>query len=319
MKTISSATIRSTERNVGIDVGKNTLDVMILETDTYLQEPNSPEGIKRLLSRLGRFKLTRIIVEATGGYERYLVEACAEKAMPIIVIQPMQVRQFARAQSLLAKTDKLDAKLIAQFGAVIKPEPRPIQNKKIRYIRDLLSRKRQLNETRTQELNRLHKAPKMLAPSHNRLLKLLDKEIAWINDKLAKEVAEVTEWQRTYEILSSTPGIGDGVAFTLLGELPELGHLSSRQISALCGLAPFNRDSGSMKGRRRIKGGRAPIRTVLYMAMLSAIQHNVVMKNFYQTLVAQGKHKKVAITACMRKMITILNAMVRDNQEWQST
>lgn len=290
---------------------------MILETDTYFQEPNSPDGIKRLMGRLGRYKLTRIIVEATGGYERCLVEACAEKAMPVIVIQPMQVRQFARAQSLLAKTDKLDAKLIALFGAVIKPEPRPIPGKKIRYIRDLLSRKRQLNETRTQELNRLHKVPKALAASHTRLLKLLDKEIVWINEKLAKEVAEVSEWQRTYEILSSAPGIGDGVAFTLLGELPELGHLSSRQIGALCGLAPFNRDSGNMKGKRRIKGGRAPIRTVLYMAMLSAIQHNVVMKNFYQKLVAQGKHKKVAITACMRKMVTILNAMVRNNQEWK--
>ena len=319
MKTISSATIRSTERNVGIDVGKSTLDIMILEADTYLQEPNSPEGIKRLVSRLGRFKLTRIIVEATGGYERYLVEACAAKAMPIIVIQPMQIRQFARAQGLLAKTDKLDARLIAQFGAIMKPEPRPIANKKVRYIRDLLSRKRQLNETRTQELNRLHKVPKGLAASHTRLLKLLDKEIAWINGKLTKEVAEVTEWQRTYEIVSSTPGIGDGVAFTLLGELPELGQLSSRQIGALCGLAPYNRDSGSMRGKRRIKGGRAPIRTVLYMAMLSAIQHNKVMKNFYQKLVAQGKHKKVAITACMRKMMTILNAMVRDNQEWRST
>jgi len=319
MKTISSATIGSTERNVGIDVGKSTLDVMILETDTYLQEPNTPEGIKRLVSRLGRFKLTRIIVEATGGYERYLVEACAEKAMPVIVVQPMQVRQFAKAQGLLAKTDKLDARLIAQFGAVMKPQPRTIASKKVRYIRDLLSRKRQLNETRTQELNRLHKVPKVLAASHTRLLKLLDKEIAWINDKLAKEIAEVTEWRRTYEILSSTPGIGDGVAFTLLGELPELGRLSSRQISALCGLAPYNRDSGSMRGKRRIKGGRAPIRTVLYMAMLSAIQHNKIMKSFYQKLVAQGKHKKVAITACMRKMITILNAMVRDNQEWQST
>lgn len=155
-------------------------------------------------------------------------------------------------------------------------------------------------------------------PSHNRLLKLVDKEIAWINDKLAKEVAEVSEWQRTYEILSSVPGIGDGVAFTLLGELPELGALSSREVGARCGLAPYNRDSRSMKGRRRIKGGRAPIRTVLYMAMLSAIQHNKVMKTFYQKFVAQGKHKKVALTACMRKMMTILNTMVRDNQEWQT-
>lgn len=309
----------NTERNVGIDVGKTSLDVLVLETDTYLQEPNSPEGIRRLVTRLARYKLTRIIVEATGGYERYLVEACVEKAMPIIVVQPMQVRQFAKAQGLKAKTDKIDARLIAQFGAIMKPESRPLASKKVRYIRDLLSRKRQLNETRTQELNRLQKVPKTLAASHVRLLKLLDKEIAWINDKLSKEVSEITEWQRTYEILSSAPGIGDGVAFTLLGELPELGHLSSRQISALCGLAPYNRDSGNMKGKRRIKGGRAPIRTVLYMAMLSAIQHNTVMRRFYQKLVAQGKHKKVAITACMRKMMTILNAMVRDNQEWQST
>jgi len=319
MNTTSSARMGNTERNVGIDVGKTSLDVLVLETDTYLQEPNSPEGIRRLVTRLARYKLTRIIVEATGGYERYLVEACVEKAMPIIVVQPMQVRQFAKAQGLKAKTDKIDARLIAQFGAIMKPESRPLASKKVRYIRDLLSRKRQLNETRTQELNRLQKVPKTLAASHVRLLKLLDKEIAWINDKLSKEVSEITEWQRTYEILSSAPGIGDGVAFTLLGELPELGHLSSRQISALCGLAPYNRDSGNMKGKRRIKGGRAPIRTVLYMAMLSAIQHNTVMRRFYQKLVAQGKHKKVAITACMRKMMTILNAMVRDNQEWQST
>lgn len=318
MKTTTSARIGNTERNVGIDVGKGYLDCLILETDTYIQEPNTPEGIRHLLSRLSRFKLTRIVVEATGGYERQLVHACAERKMPVIVVQPMQIRQFARAQRLQAKTDKLDARLIAQFGAVLKPPARPIASKKVRYIRDLLSRKRQLNETRTQELNRLHKAPPGLAASHKRMLRLLDKDIAWINDILAREVSQVTEWQRTYELLSSVPGIGDGVAFTLLGELPELGNLSSRQVGALCGLAPFNRDSGAMKGRRRIKGGRAPVRTVLYMAMLSAIQHNPVMKHFYTKLVDQGKHKKVAITACMRKMMTILNAMVRDNQEWRT-
>ncbi len=134
---------------------------------------------------------------------------------------------------------------------------------------------------------------------------------------MAKEVTAITEWQRVYEVLSSVPGLGDGIAYTLLGELPELGKLTHRQIAALAGLAPFNRDSGHMKGRRRIKGGRAPIRTVLYMGMMSAIQHNPIMKQFYKKLVAQGKHKKVALTACMRKMITILNAMVRDNKEWK--
>ena len=317
MNTTTVASLRNKERHIGIDVGKSFLDLYIFELDLHWQEENNPEGIKRLITALRRYKLTRVLVEATGGYERSFVEACAEKSLPVIIVQPIQVRQFAKAQGILAKTDKIDARLIAQFGKVMQPDVRPIASKEVRLIRDLLARKRQLNEARTQELNRQHKAPKILAASHKRLLKILDKEIAWINDRLTKEVHLVTEWQRTYEILNSAPGIGDGVAYTLLGELPELGKLSNREISALCGLAPFNRDSGQMRGKRRIRGGRAPIRTVLYMAMLSAIQHNPIMREFYQRLVAQGKHKKVAITACMRKMMTILNTMVRNNQEWQ--
>jgi transposase len=305
MNTTTAAHINRSERNLGIDIGKTALDVYLFELDIYAQYPNTAEGIKQLLKSFSRYKFTRIVVEATGGYERGLVEACAERELPIIIVQP-------------AKTDKLDARLIAQFGALMKPEPRPLATKKVRYIKDLLARKRQLNETRTQELNRQHKADKALFASHARLIKVLEKEIEWVNKLITKAVSEVTEWQRTYEILSSAPGIGDGVAFTLLGELPELGNLTGRQISALCGLAPFNRDSGAMKGRRRIKGGRAPIRTMLYMAMMSAIQHNVIIKAFYQKLVAQGKHKKVALTACMRKMMTILNAMVRDNQAWKT-
>jgi len=318
MNTTTAAHIDRSERNVGIDIGKSMLDVCIFEPDVYLQYPNTPEGIRELLRKLSRYNLTRILVEATGGYERSLVEACAEKELPIIIVQPMQVRQFAKAQGIIAKTDKMDSRLIAQFGAIMKPEVRPLNSKKVRYIRDLLSRKRQLNEMRTQELNRQHKAPTILAATHKRLIKVLDKEIEGVNKLLAKAVNEVTEWQRTYEILNSVPGVGDGVTFTLLGELPELGQLSPRKIAALCGLAPFNRDSGMMKGRRRIKGGRAPIRTVLYMAMLSAIQCNPVIKRFYKKLVDQGKHKKVALTACMRKMMTMLNAMVRDNCEWQA-
>jgi transposase len=317
MNTTNYARMRNTQRNVGIDVGKDMLDIYINECDQHWQAENTLDGIKQLLSRLNRFKLTRILVEATGGYERKLVEAASAKAMPIIIVQPYHIRQFAKAQGIMAKTDKIDARLIAQFGVVMQPKVRQLPSKKVRLVRDLLARKRQLNETRTQELNRQHKAEKVILRSHQRMLKLLDKEIAWVNELLSKAVAEVTEWQRTYEIVSSAPGIGDGVAYTVLGELPELGYLSHRQISALCGLAPFNRDSGKMKGRRRIRGGRAPIRTVLYMAMLSAIQHNPVIKKFYEKLVAQGKHKKVAITACMRKIITILNAMVRDNCEWQ--
>lgn len=318
MKTTTAAHIDRRERNIGIDIGKNTLDVCIFEVDVYIQQPNTADGIRLLLKQLSRYNITRILVEATGGYERKVVEACADKELPLIILQPVQVRQFAKAQSIVAKTDKLDSRLIAQFGAVMKPEVRPLNGKKIRYIRDLLARKRQLNEARIQELNRQHKAPTALEGTHKRFIKMLDKEIEWVNKLLAKAVAEITEWQRTYDILSSVPGIGDGVTFTLLGELPELGRLSPRKIAALCGLAPFNRDSGAMKGKRRIQGGRAPIRTMMYMAMLSAIQCNAVIKQFYQKLVAQGKHKKVALTACMRKMVTILNAMVRDNREWQA-
>jgi transposase len=165
MNTTTAAHINRSERNLGIDIGKTTLDVHLFELDLYAQYPNTPEGFKQLLKSFSRYKLTRIVVEATGGYERGLVEACAEKELPIIIVQPMQVRQFAKAQGQLAKTDKLDARLIAQFGAVMKPEPRPLATKKVRYIKGLLARKRQLNEARTQELNRQHKADKALFAS----------------------------------------------------------------------------------------------------------------------------------------------------------
>jgi transposase len=317
MKTTTNANTNVTERNVGIDVGKSTLDIFVLELDLHWQCDNSDEAIKTLVTRLARYKLSRIVVEATGGYERKLVYALAEKELPVVVVQPMHVRQYAKAQGILAKTDKMDARMLADFGAVIKPEIRQIQTKKIRHIRDLLARKRQLMEARTQELNRMQKADKGLQATHMRLVKALDKEVEWVNKHLIKEINEVTEWQQTYDLLKTVPGIGDGVAHTLLGELPELGSLTARQVGALCGLAPYNRDSGQMKGKRRIKGGRAPIRTMLYMAMMCAIQHNPVMKKFFNKLVAEGKHKKVALTACMRKMVTILNAMVRDGKRWQ--
>lgn len=307
---------KSTQRHIGIDVGKSTLDVFILERDMHWQTTNDKDGIKDLIRTIKRFKLTRVIVEATGGYERALVEACVERDLPVIVAQPILIRQFAKAQGLIAKTDKLDSKLIAEYGAVMQPEIKPIASKKVRYVKDLLLRRRQLNELRTQELNRTQKAPKAMQPTHKRLIKLVEKELEWVNVRLEKAVAEVTEWQRRYEIITSVPGLGSGVAYTLLGELPELGELSNREVAALCGLAPYNRDSGAMQGKRRIRGGRAPIRTMLYMAMLCSIQHNPVMKEFYQRLVAQGKHKKVALTACMRKMVTILNTMVKNDEVW---
>lgn len=317
MNTTSEANIHRNGRHVGIDISKATLDIYILESDLHWQADNSEAGTKALASRLARYKLSRIIVEATGGYERTLVEQLAAKALPVVIVQPVQVRQFAKAQGVFAKTDKIDAQMLAQFGAVLKPQVRPIQNTKIRYIRDLLARKRQLSESRTQELNRCQKSDKALIASHRRLIKCLEKEIDWVNSRLQKAVSEVSEWKTSYDLLTSVPGVGDGVAYTLLGELPELGALSPRQVAALTGLAPYNHDSGNVRGKRRIRGGRAPIRTMLYMAMMSAIQHNPVMKSFYTRLVEQGKHKKVALTACMRKLMTILNAMIRDGKAWQ--
>ena len=305
-------------KNIGIDVGKSFLDIHIYERNLHWQINNEPSDIRKLASTLSRYKVARVIIEATGGYERLLAASLAERDLPIVVVQPMKVRQFANAQGVLAKTDKIDARIIAQFGAVMKPEPRALPSPEIRHIRDLLARRRQLMESRTQELNRKHKASNSIARSHTRMLKFLDKEILWIDGKLDQCVAEIEQWKRTAEILLSAPGIGTGVAYTLLGELPELGQLTNRKISALVGLAPFNRDSGLSRGKRRIRGGRAPIRTVLYMAMLSAIQHNPVMKQFYEKLVEQGKHKKVAITACMRKMIVVLNTMVRNDTPWQT-
>jgi transposase len=316
MNTTSKIQQKHQQRHVGIDVGKTTLDIFIYEKDDYFQVNNNPSGITQLIKKLKRYKLTRVLVEATGGYERAVAEACAEQGLPIIIITPIRIRQFARAQGIIAKTDKIDARLIAHFGVVMQPEVRQLPTKNVRKVRDLNARKRQLMESRTQELNRQHKAQPYMQSTHRRMLKMLDKEIEWINQQLEKEVAKIEEWKLTKDILLSAPGIGCGVAYTLLGELPELGQLSHRKIAALCGLAPFNHESGSMMKKRRIRGGRAPIRTILYMAMMSAIQHNPIMKTFFNRLVAKGKHKKVALTACMRKMITILNAMVRNNQEW---
>lgn len=315
--TTTTARIRNTSKNIGIDVGKETLDIYVYETDQHWQANNTSAGTRQLINRLKRFQLDRIVVEASGGYERRLVEAAMGTDLPLVVVQPMQVKLYARAQGILAKTDKLDARTIAEYALVMQPDIRALPSHKVLLVKDLLARRRQLMEARTQELNRQGRELKALAASHRRLLKALEKEIAWVDAQLKKAVADVQAWQRTLDILLSVPGIGEGVAYTLLGELPELGTLTQRQVAALCGLAPYNRDSGTMKGKRRIRGGRAPIRTVLYMAMLCCIQHNPVMRDFYQRLVAEGKHKKVAITACMRKMMVILNAMVRDQKEWQ--
>ena len=302
--------------NVGVDVGKSFLDVCIHEKNIYWQEENNAPGIRRILKRLSYYKVERLVVEATGRYEFALAEAAFSKDIPVCIAKPLSVRRYAGAVEQLAKTDKIDAAIIAEYAAVIQPRATPRKSKNLITIRDLLARRRQVMQMRTQELNRKGIMGKAFEVSCKRLIKAFDTEVERLEKKLNQYVQEQAEWSERREILKSAPGVGDTLTYTLLAEMPELGQLNNKQVGALVGVAPINRDSGKMRGKRRIQGGRANVRTILYMATLSATQCNPVIKAFYQKLVAQGKHKKVALTACMRKFVTILNAMVRDNKAW---
>ncbi len=302
--------------NVGVDVGKLALDVYIYEKKLHWQDENNAEGIKRILKRLAHYQVERLAMEATGRYEWALAEAAFEKALPVCILKPLSVRRYAGAIEQLAKTDKIDAAVIAQYAATVKPKQTAKKSKNLIAIKDLLSRRRQVMQMRTQELNRIKIMGKALDRSCKRIIKVFDTEVARLEKKLDKLVNEQAEWAERKAILMTAPGVGQTLVFTLLADMPELGTLNDKQVGALTGVAPINRDSGRLRGKRRIQGGRAGVRTTLYMATLSATQCNPVIKAFYQKLVAKGKHKKVAITACMRKFITILNAMVRDNKEW---
>jgi transposase len=307
---------RKSDVNVGVDVGKAFLDVYIHEKAIYFQEDNTTEGIKRILKRLSYYNVIRLVLEATGRYEFMLAEAAHNKNLPVCIVKPLSVRRYAGAINQTAKTDKIDARVIAQFASVVQPEATPRKSKNLIAIKNLIARRRQLMGLRTQELNRKSIMGQAFEVSCKRIIRCLDAEIERMEKRLANHVQDQAEWTEKQALLKTMPGVGNTLTYTLLADLPELGALSSREISALVGVAPFNRDSGKWRGKRRIHGGRASVRTVLYMATLSAIQCNPILKAFYHQLVAQGKHKKVALTACMRKFIVILNAMVRDKTEW---
>ena len=302
--------------NVGVDVGKFLLDIYIYERAIHFQDENSAEGIKRILKRLSYYSIERLVMEATGRYEFNFAQAAHQKQLPVCIVKPLRVRRFAGAIEQCAKTDKLDAELIAEFAVKVQPDITPAKSKNLLAIKDLIARRRQLMSMRTQELNRTQIIDKSLEVSCKRIVRTLDQEIKRIEKRLAKHVEDQAEWTEKQEILKSAPGVGDTLVYTLLADLPELGELNGKEVSSLVGVAPINRDSGKMKGKRRIQGGRHSVRTILYMATLSATQCNPVIKAFYQQLVAQGKHKKVALTACMRKFIIMLNAMVRDRCVW---
>ena len=302
--------------NVGVDVGKDCLDIVIHEKHLHWQEANSAEGIRHILKRLSYYRVERLVMEATGRYEFELAQAAYDRGLPVCIVKPLSVRRYAGAVEQLAKTDRIDAAIIAEYAAVVQPRTTPQKSKNLIAIKNLVARRRQLINLRTQEMNRLSIMGKTLAVSCRRMIRALDAEIARMEKRLATAVEQQAEWAEKQALLTSMPGVGNTLCYTLLADLPELGALNNREISALVGVAPINRDSGRVRGKRRIQGGRAAIRSVLYMATLSALQCNQVIKAFYRKLVAQGKHRKVAITACMRKFITILNTMVKNKTEW---
>lgn len=313
---MANLTKRKTTVNVGVDVGKQYLDVCIHEKDIYWREENTVAGIKRILKRLSYYQVERLVMEATGRYEFELAQQAYTRNIPVCIVKPLLVRRYAGANDQLAKTDKIDAQIIAEFGAVLKPKITPAKSKNLIAIKDLITRRRQLVNLRTQEMNRKGIMGKDLAASIRRTIKHLNTEIKGVEKRLSKYVQDQAEWTEKQSLLTTVPGVGETLIYTLLADLPELGELNNKEISKLVGVAPINRDSGRMRGKRKIQGGRASIRTVLYMATLSATQCNPVIKAFYKKMVAQGKHKKVALTACMRKFIIILNTMVKNKTEW---
>lgn len=303
--------------NVGIDAGKAQLDVCIHESQQQVSFPNTPRGIRQLTLLLCEFEVERIVIEATGRLERPFVQAALERGLPVIVMQPLKIRRYAGAIGLLAKTDALDARLIAEFAAVVRPAFRRPVDENTRYIKDLLVRRRQLLEMSTMEKNRLQVMPASMSDEIQALIDEIARQVKLIDKRLDEAVQVQPEWQRNAELLVTAPGVGPATIYTLLADLPELGSLSPKQIAALVGVAPMNRESGSWRGKRRIRGGRASVRTTLFMATLSAVRFNPPIKAFYQRLLAQGKHKKVALTACIHKLLIMLNAMIRDQAPWR--
>jgi transposase len=301
---------------VGIDVSKAQLDVA-LRPEGRFAVPNTEVGIAQVLTRLQAVSPTLVVLEATGGLEIPLTGALAAAGMPVVVVNPRQVRDFAKATGKLAKTDALDAQTLAHFAEVMRPEPRPLPDEQTQTLAALLTRRRQLVEMLTAEKNRLASARPPVRKSLRTHITWLERELSHTDSDLAHAIRESPVWREKEELLQSTPGVGPVVTTTLLANLPELGTLTAKQIAALVGVAPFNRDSGTLRGKRTVWGGRAQVRAVLYMGTLVATRFNPVIRAFYQRLCAAGKPKKVALTACMRKLLIILNAMLKHRTPWR--
>jgi transposase len=309
----------ATKVSVGIDVSKSRLDISIHETGESWSERNDAKGAAALVPKLKQLKATRIVLEATGGFETLVTATLSAVDLPVIVVNPRQVRDFAKASGQLAKTDQLDARVLAHFAAAINPPLRPPKSDEAQQLQALLARRRQLVAMLVAEKNRL-------ANQRDRaVVKDLQTHIAWLERRLQSSDEELQRvlraspvWRERDDLLRSTPGVGPVLSLTLLAQLPELGQLNRREIAKLVGVAPFNWDSGQWRGSRHIWGGRAAVRAPLFMATLCAIRINPTIKCFYQRLIQAGKAPKVAITACMRKLLTILNTMVKTQTSWRT-
>ena len=312
------ATDRSTRSLlVGIDVAKDKLDLARSDVDDLLTVTNDPSGIKQVVQLMGRVHATLIVVEATGGLEQPLLDALLDAALPVARVNPGQVRHLAKALGILAKTDAIDARVLVAFAAHAEPRLLEKRSKTSVELEALITCRRQLIQVRTEQANR--RATTRSRPALRAIdavLKTIDKQIASLDEQIRQLIDSDDDLRGMDRLIRTVPGVGPVLSATLLAELTELGTTDRRQIGALVGVAPFNRDSGRFKGKRAIRGGRASVRSVLYMATLAAIRFNPVIRRFAERLKAAGKIPKVVITACMRKLLTILNAMLRDRLEW---
>src|SRR2546422_695603 len=302
---------------VGIDVSKAQVDVA-LRPEGRFAAPNDESGIAQNIERLSAVPPALVVVEATGGFEMPLAGALAAAGLPVVVVNPRHVRDFAKAAGKLAKTDALDAQTLAHFAEVMRPEPRPLPDEQTQTLAAILTRRRQLVEMLTAEKNRLASARKPVRKSLRTHIAWLERELTQRDSDLAHAIRESPVWREKDDLLRSMPGVGPVLTTTLLADLPELGTLTGKQIAALVGVAPLNRDSGTLRGKRTVWGGRAQVRAALYMAALVASRFNPVIRAFYQRLRAAGKAKKVVLTACMRKLLVILNAMLKHRTPWHT-
>ncbi len=308
----------STDIVIGIDISGKSLDIHILPEDRAQRFANDASGIGELVELAKEMEASLILMEATGGLESALAAECALSGIPTAVMNPRQIRDFARSLGRLAKTDAIDAEVIARFGSALRPEPRTLPDAQEQYLKALITRRRQLIDIRTAESNRLARAAAAVRQRIREHIDFLNQEIEDIDREIEKLIKESPLWLEKARLLREVPGIGSVSCFTLLGALPELGKLKGKQIAALVGVAPLNRDSGAYRGRRSTWGGRAQVRSALYMAAMSARRHNPVIRDFYERLRAAGKCGKVALVACMRKLLIILNAMLRDRASWDA-